>query len=274
MTYNNLDQEEYPYFLDYSYLFRMKLIKEFLGDVDGKTVADVGCGNGSTSFLISSVGAEVHSIDISKKMLQATRNQKNNQGSAKFNPNLYLGDATRLPIKSEAFDVVCCLETLEHVEDDGAAVEELARVTKLGGRIIIAIPFNAGITGKEKSRGRYRRYSLQTVDTRLRSGQLKVEGFSFWCFPISQLLDKIKLRFFGAAIGNLLEALSANDTPEHKPLSLLSRNGFTRSLTRFYSTSFWGKAALPTLLRLEKLNMFFENKPYSNDVFLILKKVD
>ena len=273
MKSNTADQEKYLYFLDYSPVFRMKLIREILGDIDEKMAVDIGCGSGSISFLLWFLGAKVHSIDISKKALQVTKSLRNiGKCNTQFKPNLCQGDATKLPIKGEIFDIVCCLETLEHLLDDRTAVDEIARVTKLGGMIILSVPYDARATGKETSLGRYRRYSFKTIEERLGSTQLLPKRVVFWCFPFLKLLDLMRLRYFCAVLGLLIEALSDRNGFSRKPHNLRNRDTFLHSLIRFYRTEFWRKAALPLLLRTLDLNKLFQNLPYSNDVFLIFRK--
>ncbi len=52
-----------------------------------------------------------------------------------------VGDVHRLPFKASSFDVVLCLEVLEHVERPWVAVEEIRRVLKPGGHLIASAPF-------------------------------------------------------------------------------------------------------------------------------------
>jgi ubiquinone/menaquinone biosynthesis C-methylase UbiE len=273
MNSNTLNKKNISDFLDYASLFRMKLIREFLGDVDGKMAVDIGCGSGYTSFLLWFLGAKVHSIDISTKALQVTRSLRNlSKCSTQFESNLCQGDATRLPIKGEIFDLVCCLETLEHLPDDRTAINEIARVTKPGGMVILAVPYDARVTGKEKSLGHYRRYSFKTMKERLYSRQLRLERVIFWCFPMLKLFDLIRLRYVYATLGLLIETLSDRNNSSHKLRNLRNHDTFVHSLIRFYCTKFWRKVALPSLLHVLKINKLFQNSPYSNDVFLICRK--
>jgi len=267
----------YPIF-DYASLFRMKLVREFLGDIEGKTVIDIGCGNGSISLLLWLLGAKVHSIDTSMEALQVTRSARNlSERSAQFAPNLCKGDAMRLPYKEETFDIVCCLETLEFVPDDIPAIEEIERVTKPGGMVILFIPYDARATGEEKPLGYYRRYSVKTMKEKLGSRQLRLKRVTFWYFPMLKLLDLVRLRYILAALGLLIEALSRK-SDLYKSRNLRNHDTFVHSLIRFYRTKFWHKTALPLLMHVFDLNKLFQHSPYSsararaNDVFLILTK--
>ncbi len=52
-----------------------------------------------------------------------------------------VSDITSIPVKEGAFDNVLCTEVLEHVPDPVAALKELVRVLKPGGRLIVTVPF-------------------------------------------------------------------------------------------------------------------------------------
>jgi ubiquinone/menaquinone biosynthesis C-methylase UbiE len=250
--------------LDYASLFRLKLVQEFVGNVNEKVILDLGCGNGSVSFLLWHLGAKVHSMDISKQALESTRNLRRlSEHSAQFEPNLCQGDATKLPLREETFDIVFCIETLEHLRDDRSAIKEIERVTKSGGTVVLAVPYDSKVTRDEKSRGAYRRYSFETLKERLLSGRLCLKRAIFWCFPVLNVLDLIKVRTFFAALGFLMNQLSDAD----------KNNGvFGRSLAAFYRTRFWSRGALPLMMSILGFDMVFQNLPYSNDVFLILTK--
>jgi 2-polyprenyl-3-methyl-5-hydroxy-6-metoxy-1,4-benzoquinol methylase len=89
--------------LDYASLFRLKLIHGFVGDIKNKKVLDVGCGNGSVSYLLGYLGAEVYDLDISKQALVGTKNLCNTkQAENSFEPELLQGDATQLPSDRKA----------------------------------------------------------------------------------------------------------------------------------------------------------------------------
>jgi ubiquinone/menaquinone biosynthesis C-methylase UbiE len=275
MKGNIADQEQYLYLLDYSSVFRMKIVKEVLGEINGKTAVDIGCGNGSISFLLWFLGAKVHSIDISKKALRATSEIGNvSKYNKQFETNLCQGDANRLPIKGETFDVVCCFETLEHLSDDRTAIKEIERVTKPGGIVILSVPYDARAINEEKSPRRYRWYSFETMKERLGSRQLHRKRAVFWCFPMLKLLDMVKLRLICASLGLLIEAFTDRTNSSLINRSLLDHKTFVRSLLRFYRTKFWRKVALPALMLLLNINRLFESEPYSNDVFVIFRKAD
>jgi SAM-dependent methyltransferase len=108
-------------------------------------------------------------------------------------------DVTALPFEDGAFDVVLCSHVLEHVEDDVAAIRELARVTRPGGTAIVLVPIDHGrartyedpsiVDPGERERAFWqhdhvRLYGRDFPD-RLRAGDLDVEALrmSEWAGP-------------------------------------------------------------------------------------------
>lgn len=248
--------------LDYASLYRLKLIQEFVGDVNGKSVLDLGCGNGALSLLLWYLGAKVHSVDISEQALVSTRNLRSfNERTSHFDPYLSRGDATKLPFRSQMFDIVFCIETLEHLRDDRSAIEEIKRITKLGGTVILAVPFDSKVPSNEQIFGTYKHYSFNTLKERFFSRGFRLMRAVFWCFPLLPLLDLLRVRTFFAALGFLAKPTDDSNKDNGKLAS---------SLTTFYQSGFWRRLGLPLLMTFFGLNKLFQNLPYSNDVFLIL----
>jgi SAM-dependent methyltransferase len=57
----------------------------------------------------------------------------------------YVSDAASIPVESGSFDVVLCTEVLEHVREPIAVVQEMARILRPGGRLILTAPLGSGI---------------------------------------------------------------------------------------------------------------------------------
>ena len=66
--------------------------------------------------------------------------------SREFGPHI-LGDAQNIPVKSNTVDCVKCTELLEHVEFPERVLDEISRVLKPGGILILSVPFIFGIHG-------------------------------------------------------------------------------------------------------------------------------
>jgi demethylmenaquinone methyltransferase/2-methoxy-6-polyprenyl-1,4-benzoquinol methylase len=96
----------------------------------GERVLDLAAGTGSSSLPFAAAGAQVVAADFSLGMLRVGK---------KAHPDLDLlaGDALRLPFADASFDVVTISFGLRNVSDVDAALAEMARVTKPGGRLVV-----------------------------------------------------------------------------------------------------------------------------------------
>jgi demethylmenaquinone methyltransferase / 2-methoxy-6-polyprenyl-1,4-benzoquinol methylase len=93
-------------------------------------VLDLAAGTGTSSEPFATVGADVVPADFSLGMLRVGKQRR---------PDLAFtaGDATRLPFADAAFDAVTISFGLRNVVDTGAALRELLRVTRPGGRLVV-----------------------------------------------------------------------------------------------------------------------------------------
>jgi demethylmenaquinone methyltransferase/2-methoxy-6-polyprenyl-1,4-benzoquinol methylase len=96
----------------------------------GERVLDVGAGTGVSTEELGRSGAFAVGADLSTGMLRAGR-------ATRPAVPLVAGDALRLPFPDGVFDAVTISFALRNVVDTGAALRELARVTRPGGRLVV-----------------------------------------------------------------------------------------------------------------------------------------
>lgn len=96
----------------------------------GEKVLDLAAGTGVSSVAFAQAGAHVFPTDLSMGMLQVGK--QNRPGLA-----FAAGDALALPYRDDSFDAVTISYGLRNVEDTVAALRELHRVTRPGGRIVV-----------------------------------------------------------------------------------------------------------------------------------------
>lgn len=104
--------------------------------LDGKTVLDVGCGGGILSESMALKGAQVTGIDLGEKALKVAQLHSLESGVA-VNYRLVSVEALAAE-QPERFDVVTCLEMLEHVPDPASVVHACARLVKPGGHVFFS----------------------------------------------------------------------------------------------------------------------------------------
>ena len=97
----------------------------------GQRILDLAAGTGTSSAALAETGAYVVASDISLGMLEQGRRQ---QPAIDF----VAGDALALPFPDDTFDAVTISYGLRNVENTEAALREMRRVTRPGGRVVIA----------------------------------------------------------------------------------------------------------------------------------------
>lgn len=102
----------------------------------GKTVIDIGCGGGILAESMARKGANVTGIDLSEKALKVADLHSLEAGIAMRYEHISAEDiAAREP---STFDVVTCMEMLEHVPDPSAVVQACATLVKPGGHVFFS----------------------------------------------------------------------------------------------------------------------------------------
>lgn len=102
----------------------------------GDSVLSVGCGPGfETAVIAEAVGVEgsVLGLDVDENVLAAARDRCSDLPQVSFQH----GDVTALPVADESFDLVIAKQVLQFVDEVDAALEEIYRVLKPGGRVAV-----------------------------------------------------------------------------------------------------------------------------------------
>jgi SAM-dependent methyltransferase len=116
-----------------------------LGLKAGERVLDMGCGSGRHAFEAYRRGADVIAFDQDADELAGVSDlfaamRDGGEVPAGAQADVKQGDALGLPFADGEFDRVVAAEVLEHIEDDVAAVHELARVLRPGGTMAVTVP--------------------------------------------------------------------------------------------------------------------------------------
>lgn len=129
VKYNNLRLYKHPNpIIRYTESKRVQIMLKELGSA-GRAL-DAGCGEGYV--LSKMVSPDAVGLDISRTAIE--------RASKASDATLVLGDAERMPFSDSYFDAAICSETLEHTVNPRRVVEELSRVVRPGGKIILSTP--------------------------------------------------------------------------------------------------------------------------------------
>lgn len=108
----------------------------WLDPKEGEKILDVACGGGTLSLKIAERGGSVRGIDISEDEInRATQFAQREKIACEFQ----VGDAEYLPYPDECFDKVVSSSSLEHFQDDLSVLNEMSRVLKPNGIVVLTV---------------------------------------------------------------------------------------------------------------------------------------
>jgi SAM-dependent methyltransferase len=108
------------------YIAKMEYITRFLQSVQKETeILDAGCGEGVLVEEYRNAGYAIRGLDLNYSSVYVTQ-----------------GDLLNIPFDDETFDLVLCLDVIEHLncEDQGPALREIRRILKKDGQALLAVP--------------------------------------------------------------------------------------------------------------------------------------
>lgn len=111
-----------------------ELIATLIEPLGGKRILDVGCGDGALTVRLAAEGADVTGLDADPCMLAAARARAKTSGTA---TTFVDGDIRSLPFADGSFDTVMAITVLCFVGDAERVVQEMARVLRPGGRLVL-----------------------------------------------------------------------------------------------------------------------------------------
>lgn len=115
---------------------RVRYIRRRVGSLDHRRVVDVGCGGGLLTESLAKDGAQVLGIDLATQSIDVARKHADDQ---RLNVEYRVISAEALSVEhSGTFDLVCCMEMLEHVPDPAAVVSACAQLVAPGGDVIFS----------------------------------------------------------------------------------------------------------------------------------------
>ncbi|HZQ77232.1 MAG TPA: methyltransferase domain-containing protein [Acidimicrobiia bacterium] len=115
---------------------RRRHVREALAAAPGERILDVGCGPGFYAReLLDEIGPDgsIVAVDASPDMLALARRRCDGHGNVTFRE----GNAVALPVDDGDFDAALCVQVMEYVADPAAALAEMHRALRPGGRVLV-----------------------------------------------------------------------------------------------------------------------------------------
>lgn len=117
---------------------RYEVALRALGDIKGKKVCDLGCGDGALTSLLVRRGAIVTGVDNEPKGIELAKATFEKE---KLPCTFVCGSVEKVPLPDQSFDAVISCDVIEHLDLRGEHVAEAARILKPGGIAVITTPY-------------------------------------------------------------------------------------------------------------------------------------
>jgi ubiquinone/menaquinone biosynthesis C-methylase UbiE len=121
-------------------------IKQIVSDKKVFRVLDIGCGTGELVVKLKDYRNDmsIHGIDMSTEMISIAKSKVEGGG----NVNFQVGDVEKMPYDNNYFDCITCSHSFHHYPDKRKAIQEMFRVLKDKGKVMIIDGCKDGILGK------------------------------------------------------------------------------------------------------------------------------
>jgi SAM-dependent methyltransferase len=169
-------------------------------------ILDVGCGTGANLLMLSKYG-DAEGVDVSEDALAFCRER----GLDKVK----LGAAEKLPYDAGTFDLVTAFDVVEHLDDDLAGLNEMRRVLRPGGRVLLFVPAFMFLWGLQDEVSHHRRrYRLSEFRRVLEQAGFEIERTTYaniiFFFPILLIRKLMRLTGIKAASENNINVPAFN----------------------------------------------------------------
>ena len=148
------------------------LLRHHLAGARPARILDLGCGMGGFVEGLHELGDSVVAADFDPAGLHARREL----GRDRDRSAPVQASGADLPFADASFDLVCLFDVLEHLEDDRAALDEVLRTLRPGGRVCVSVPaYPALFSNNDRVARHYRRYTRRSLAAVLDSAGFELE---------------------------------------------------------------------------------------------------
>jgi SAM-dependent methyltransferase len=207
---------------------KWRAIHNMVGDTAGLRCLDIGSDNGVISYLLRAQGGRWTSADLDAQSVEAIRSV--------VGADVVQLNGARLPFADAQFARVVLVDCLEHVHDDRMFIREIARITLLGGEVVINVPvrqkgwlrrFRAAIGQTDEAHGHVRPgYTVDELRSLLGT-RYELVSWTTYSKLFSELIDTVMtwgvqtVKRGSSAIGCKGAIVTSHDMSQNRRLFLL-----------------------------------------------------
>lgn len=169
---------------------RRKLLEDIFKNLphgSSTKILDVGCCTGFNLHTLSKFG-KVYGADVEKKAVEYCKKR----GLKRIS---FLKNGLKLPFKDNFFDVITCLDVIEHVKEDKKYLEELRRILKPGGTLVLFTPAINLLWSQLDVRSHHiRRYNIENLSKIAKSAKFIIKDIKYFNYLL--FLPVLPIRLF------------------------------------------------------------------------------
>lgn len=221
------------------------LLKKYL---PGKknVILDAGCGTGAEIIYLRNFG-KVYGVDLSPIATKFCQKRGIE--------NVKIGDVSKLPYKNNSFDLVCLMDVLEHTSKNETVLNEIHRVLKPKGLLLMTLPALPFIYSKhDRIQGHFKRYTKRDIKKLLIKAGFKTIRISFFNILLSPPIVIIRLL---SKLGGPLARLADFDSRINYDIS--KRKAINATLIKIFS--------------LESLMLKYMDIPFGTSLLTLTQKI-
>jgi SAM-dependent methyltransferase len=152
------------------YRGRRRVLRAVLDDLSlpaAAAILDAGCGSGRTLDELASYGSP-HGVEMNPAGIEAARRRGHDHVRG--------GTLEAVPFEDSSFDLITCLDVIEHTDDDRVALRELRRVARTGARLVVTVPAHPALWSlHDELNGHRRRYTRRSLRTAVEATGWSIE---------------------------------------------------------------------------------------------------
>jgi SAM-dependent methyltransferase len=168
------------------YRGRRRVLERVIGALElpqHARILDAGCGSGRNMVDLARRG-KVTGIELSETSASLARERDAGE--------VITGSVQQMPFANDSFDLAVCLDVIEHLEDDLAALRELRRVLAPTGSLLVTVPAYQWLwSGHDEVNHHFRRYTRRTLQRAAEQAgwrQVRSTHFNSLLLPVAVLL--------------------------------------------------------------------------------------